>query len=193
MVKTIPSIKVYIIWVACRIWRNRCSFSVTDKVKELSQRWYWPYSWCTNITCVAIEFSPGMYSYRLNQEKTLHWLRLKVITVFWAFPSVHIIALILVYLQVESISNNIQHIPVLLQFAKEQLFDIDVPETNDRIRNGRQCTISAKSLLILTCMSRSNRCAYLDGHSSGHRVLANDMGESTCSILRVSVNDTLVG
>ncbi|KAJ2959233.1 hypothetical protein NQZ79_g5336 [Umbelopsis isabellina] len=63
--------------------------------------------------CDKQEFAPGMYSYRLNQDKTLRWLRLKV----------------------ESISSNIQNIPILLQFAKEQLFDIDAPETNDRIKD----------------------------------------------------------
>jgi hypothetical protein len=35
------------------------------------------------------------------------------------------------------VANNIDKMPILLQFIKEQLFDINVHETDERIRNGK--------------------------------------------------------
>jgi hypothetical protein len=37
---------------------------------------------------------------------------------------------------VEAVANNIEKMPVLLQYINEQLFDIDAPQTDASIRSG---------------------------------------------------------
>jgi hypothetical protein len=68
------------------------------------------------LTWVSIEYVQGEYAYRLNEGKALHWLRLKV----------------------QAIADNIERMPVLLQFITEQLFDINAPQTDTIIRSGKQ-------------------------------------------------------
>ncbi|CAO3670979.1 unnamed protein product [Umbelopsis ramanniana] len=63
--------------------------------------------------CDQQEYMQGEFVYRLNEDKALEWLRLKV----------------------EAVANNIDKMPVLLQYINEQLFDIDAPQTDASIRS----------------------------------------------------------
>ncbi|KAI8579723.1 hypothetical protein K450DRAFT_241180 [Umbelopsis ramanniana AG] len=63
--------------------------------------------------CDQQEYMKGEFVYRLNEDKTLKWLRLKV----------------------EAVADNVEKMPILLQFINEQLFDIDAPQTDTSIRS----------------------------------------------------------
>ncbi|KAH8547705.1 ribonuclease H2, subunit B [Umbelopsis sp. PMI_123] len=63
--------------------------------------------------CDQQEYIKGEYAYRLNEDKALKWLQLKV----------------------QVVADNIEKMPVLLQFINEQLFGIDAPQMDTNIRN----------------------------------------------------------
>jgi hypothetical protein len=43
-------------------------------------------------------------------------------------------------LQVAAVADNVDTMPILLQFINEQLFDIDAPQTDTSIRSGMKLT-----------------------------------------------------
>ncbi|KAG2175892.1 hypothetical protein INT44_000370 [Umbelopsis vinacea] len=63
--------------------------------------------------CDQQEYIKDEFVYRLNEDKTLKWLRLKV----------------------QAVADNVEKMPILLQFINEQLFDIDAPQTDTNIRS----------------------------------------------------------